>query len=315
MAVKPTSLHSQLKLLKDRHLIIDKDEEYILKFLEQNNYYRIRGYFDHLYENEKQDSFINGSSFSYIQNIYEFDSTLRLIINHFIEDIEIFTRSIFAHYFSLSLNDAFFLYNDDIFHFNEYGSKVEKVRTNLNRYIHNHKKSKIVKHYTIDDKCLLPIWASIEFLSFGDISMLYQSVQRQYSKEFLSKYFKIDQRNVSLILNSWLFSLTKLRNISHHFERLFDIKLKESPPKLYSITNLNHLYSMTSDNQMSLFSHVFIASLINPKSESIDKFIEGIIKLQIEYPNVSLENYGFPCNWENILRYSISYLVHEDKRQ
>jgi abortive infection bacteriophage resistance protein len=77
-AVKPpTTYEEQLKILKDRNLIIPSQIR-AFEVLEKVNYYRLSAYF--LTFKQEDDMFKEGTTFDKIYSLYEFDRKLRNLI-------------------------------------------------------------------------------------------------------------------------------------------------------------------------------------------------------------------------------------------
>jgi len=68
------SFESQLRKLKDKKLIIENDDKAI-ELLKSINYYRLRGYYIHLYDNNTEE-FHSKASFEQIIDLHEFDMKL-----------------------------------------------------------------------------------------------------------------------------------------------------------------------------------------------------------------------------------------------
>ena len=91
----PTTYQEQMTLLKTRGCVIS-DDEFCLKILQSVNYYRLSAYF--LPFKNADDSFKQGTEFSKIVDIYNFDRELRRILFSAIEEIEIFLRTQFSYF-------------------------------------------------------------------------------------------------------------------------------------------------------------------------------------------------------------------------
>src|SRR5699024_12416682 len=87
----------QLKILKQRNLIIDDYDEAI-SFLERVNYYRFSAYGLTLKQKGQKDIFKSGVTFKQMKEIYQFDKRLREKLLYYLESIEIEFRSILAFY-------------------------------------------------------------------------------------------------------------------------------------------------------------------------------------------------------------------------
>ena len=91
----PTTYEQQLAKLKLRGCTT-KDDAFCIAVLKTVNYYRLSAYF--LPFKKSDDTYVEGTSFEQVFNIYEFDRKLRRIIFSAIEEIEVFTRAAFAYF-------------------------------------------------------------------------------------------------------------------------------------------------------------------------------------------------------------------------
>ena len=91
----PTTYLRQIELLRSRGLIID-DPASAEFFLKQTNYYRFSAYclpFETI-----KHSFNARVHFSDVRSLYEFDRTLRGLVDHALETVEIVIRARVAYY-------------------------------------------------------------------------------------------------------------------------------------------------------------------------------------------------------------------------
>ena len=82
---KPTTYKEQLMLFKQRGCIVE-DDNFALKTLENVNYYRLTAYF--LPFKKADDNYIQGTSFTNVIDIYEFDRRLRILLLSLLEGLE-----------------------------------------------------------------------------------------------------------------------------------------------------------------------------------------------------------------------------------
>ena len=92
----PTTFEEQVKLLRDKNIII-KDEDSCINFLSKVNYYRLSGYYLPFIRKHEEKCFIS-IDFERIMNIYYFDAKLRNLISSAIEEIEIYLRTQLSYY-------------------------------------------------------------------------------------------------------------------------------------------------------------------------------------------------------------------------
>src|SRR5699024_12818543 len=85
---QPKTYKEQLKILKQRNLIIDDYDEAI-SFLERVNYYRFSAYGLTLKQKGQKDIFKSGVTIKQMKEIYQYDTRLRENIIYYLDSFEI----------------------------------------------------------------------------------------------------------------------------------------------------------------------------------------------------------------------------------
>jgi abortive infection bacteriophage resistance protein len=309
----------QLTLLKNRGLEIT-DDSLGIAYLGRIGYYRLSAY---LYPMRaplmlqdpttqkikvtRQDQFISGSRFDDALQMYVFDKKLRLLLLDAIERVEVTLRVDISYI--LGRKDTFAHTNPCMLHGNftkkkkligltahqEWLAKYEKV---LNR-----SKEDFVKHYKHKYGLPLPIWVSVELWDFGMLSTFYQGMQTSDKTTIATKYGIFD----FLVMESWLRTLTYIRNVAAHHSRLWNRNLVDQPklPKIGEIRAFDPLVSdsaMVKDVSRRLYSVlcilVYLLKVISPNSSWRDRLREMIDQFPI-IPQLSISEMGFPKDWKS----------------
>jgi abortive infection bacteriophage resistance protein len=169
----PRTASEQIQLLKSRNLVIE-NELAAERFLLENNYYRLSGYWRKYQKapDSNDDRFIDGTTFEKIVAIYELDVLLRNLLQKGTGIFEISFRSKFAYFMAHSEPDGQLSYlqqvsyNNNISNNEKIGDLVEKIKDELKR-----SSEKYIKHYKgINED--IPIWAAVEILSFSTVSKM-----------------------------------------------------------------------------------------------------------------------------------------------
>lgn len=183
------TIDDQIRILKERKLIIEDEEEarYILSNI---NYYRLSGY---TLTVRKNDEFYSGIKFSDIMQIYNFDSELRTLLMHSLETIEINIRTHIAYLHGEKYGTYGYMEAVN-FHNKEYHTKFVR---DFEKAINDSRNEVFVKHHNKYHEGKFPIWVAVEMLTFGAISKLYTNIdrtlQRKINKEY---YFNIPPRYI-----------------------------------------------------------------------------------------------------------------------
>jgi abortive infection bacteriophage resistance protein len=130
----------------------------------------------------------------------------------------------------------------------------------------------------------------VEFFSFNQTSKLFSSLKTTDQKNIAFSYFNGLNED---FLENWFHALSVLRNICAHFGYLY--KRKHNPrPRLMPDFNWD------KDKNDELFAYVLILHRISEITIR-EKFINNLSKRTSQNPSFSLENYGFPTDWQDFL--------------
>ena len=287
---KPTlTIDEQISLLKGRNLIINDNKKAKLT-LSTINYYRLSAYlYPYRIIDNPDQKFISNISLEDILKLYSFDRKLRLLVFDAIERIEIAFRTQFVLEMSLKYHpfwyfDENLFYENDIFKVILKGFEDEYLRS----------KEVFIAHYKnkYDDPKLPPSWMSIELFTLGKLSKHYSNLKYLADKKMIAKYFQIDYS----VFESWIHSISYIRNICAHHNRLWNrvLAIKPVTPKKTSsiwLTNQN-----INPQKLYLFLSIlkYLLNIINPETS----FSTRLKNLFLDYKNVDIAKMGFPIDWQ-----------------
>lgn len=291
---KVYTIDDHIKLLKKRGLII-KNEKRARKYLSNISYYRLAGYWWTMQEDKEKHIFKDGSTFSNVIALYNFDAELRVLLFDVIEKIEISLRTKLIYHLSHEF-DPWWFQNTEIFENTKaLVQTLDKIREETyrskDRFIKEHKKK-----YK-NDKRFPPAWKTLELTSFGALSKLYGNLKTNIeSKDTIaSEYGAVNHT----YLPSWLQSIAQIRNFCAHHSRLWNknlpgtVKLLSNPPnKWISDVPREHEFSKLYIH-MSLMR--YLLNSIHPKNT----FANDLKSLMEKYPNIDPNALGFKPNWES----------------
>ena len=272
MLKEPKTFDEQIDLLKSRGLIIGDEDK--AKFILNNiNYYRFSAYLIHF--KKEDETYKENITFEHIYNLYLFDKELRNILIDMLESIEISFRTYIGY-----LNKQCFKKEK---YFESFIKKLEDEKN-------NHKNKLFIKHHNEKYNGILPIWVAVEIMSFGTLSKLYSNMLPQDTAYIKRELCKVNP----ILVNSWLHSLTHLRNVCAHYGRIYNTYF---PPIKVKKSDRNNVI-----NDRQVFTYILaIKHLIADKNIWNDYFIK-LQALFYKYDNyVELEFLGFPENWVSIL--------------
>lgn len=282
------SFESQLRKLKDKKLIIENDDKAI-ELLKSINYYRLRGYYIHLYDNSIEE-FHSKASFEQIIDLHEFDMKLIELTAAVILKIEISMRAKIAYIHSCKYGGLGYTRQENFYNPKYHEELISKVTNSIedsSEIFKQHFKNKYNNKY--------PLWAVVELLSMTNLSKLYKNMLNIDSRELAKTYF--DFSEVALVSSNFEY-LSLLRNICAHGGRLYNrvfskqaVLLKEHQ-SLYNRPEKNTYYA-------GLFSIKYLA----PTKTIFNEFILDLDLLINKHKNyIEISRLGLPDDWkQNIL--------------
>ena len=286
------TIKEQIEILRSRGLIIN-DEPRARDFLLHNNYYRISGYSLTL---RKNDVFFKSATFQNIIDIYNFDHELRHIILQYLEVIEVQMKSIYTYEFTKIHGPIGYLDESFFTNKNKHKEIIDKAnRQKTQRLPHE----AYLKHFVNDLQQNIPLWAFVDLLTISDISFLY-SISESPIKEAVARAFGLTMSKGASILESYMHSMTIIRNLCAHGSRIYN-RLFEQKPSL----NKKEKALLIKNNKGELDNaHFYGFLLIMKRILPADKFNEmkkSIIVLTNKYPFVRMDYYGFRSDWQQKL--------------
>ncbi len=286
----PTSIEQQITIMRNRGLIIE-DESYARQCLQFVGYFRLSGYalpFQLNYNNDGSHTFIRNTCFEDISDLYVFDRKLRLLVIDALERIEVAVRATISQVMSERVGVHWYLDCSTFSSNFDYFSFFDRLKKDIG---HDHSKRAVrqvfIQHYfeKYTDPPLPPSWMIFEILSLGTLSKIFKNLLREHQKK-ITKEYELD----GSIFSSWLHSLSYLRNLAAHHQRLWNRKytIKPAVAKKFSddLTSQDRFYAQAVLIQVLL-------KVILPDSG----WSHSLCKLLNEHPTVDIEKMGFPVNW------------------
>ena len=226
MADKATIVEEQIALLESRGMKIedkDKAKENLLDI----GYYRLGFYwfpFEKTYPRKvrRNHEFIDNTQLDYAIKLYYFDFDLRNIFLRYISRIEVNFRTTIIYHVSNTYKENPYWYVDSSVIGKEMiaSSDYQKVLSDLSKesVLRLDKK----EHYKRD---FPPAWKALEYMSFGTIIKLYDSLKNPHLRCDISKVYGMNSPSQ---FSNYINTVRKLRNYCAHGKVLFDLNLNEA---------------------------------------------------------------------------------------
>lgn len=269
--------------------------------LKNIGYYRLSGYWYKFQDkNQPNESFLPGTSFEEIIELYRFDTKLRSLVFDALEKIEISFSTHLNNYMSCAFGADWYIYSE---YFSDTERHAELIKE-IACWVDRNKDKLPVKSYRIkhpNDKCL-PFWIVALVIPLGALSKLFGLLKECHQKE-VAKQFEMTGK----FLVSCMRSLTTVRNNCAHYNRLWDFRLPIKAMRVKNPTKLSkyNYMKLTERNDQDFFAPFYIISLflcvIAPDSKFCS-LIRGLIDRYIEKTNLKLTygRMGFPFDWEKL---------------
>lgn len=287
----PLTIAQQIQVLKNRGLIIN-DEVRASRYLSFISLYRLRAYTYSYQDNTNpKHPFYPNITFDKVLQTYLFDRKLRLLVFDAIERIEIALRTQLIYQYSIKYGGNWYenkaLYRNSYF----YKQDIKLIDKELKR-----SNEVFIKHYNkiYANPVRPPAWMTFETISMGLLSKIYENLQICPEKKVIARKFGLGHPKV---LESWMHSLSVIRNICAHHGRLWN---REIPASMKFPKNPGALWLESKDfphgkMYMVLSGILFLLNTIIPNNHFKTKLTSLIVK----YPDIPLAQMGFPDDWED----------------
>lgn len=275
MADRATTVEEQIALLESRGMKINdrnKTQENLLDI----GYYRLGFYwfpFEITYPRKKKrnHNFKKGTEFDYSIKLYYFDFDLRNIFLRYISRIEVNFRTTIIYYVSNTYKDNPYWYVDSSI------IKKEMIDSDdFRKTLNDLSKESVIR---IDkeehrEREYPPAWKALEYMPFGTIIKLYDSILNPHLRCDISKVYGI---NSPTQFSNYINTVRKLRNYCAHGKVLFDLHLDEAIGN-GPLGNLGNRKTMLSGMYMvfKYFLNIISANRVKEMQEDVHKAFNRI---------------------------------------
>lgn len=289
------SISQLIQKLTDAGMIINSKDEAELA-LTTIGYYRLRGY-SYPYIDANTKTYISGTNFSNVLQLYYFDTELSHLIFNYLSQIEVALKVRLVNSFQ-STQDALILNDPSAFgdkgnYWRNQGTIASEISRSQDLFI---------KHNFRYHDGAIPIWASVEVMSFGTISKIIKNMKNESSSAIhvlLQNYEFKNEKGLLVnptidMFTSWVHSVSVMRNICAHNSRIYN--------RSYTVTPvLIHCDKIVPMPEYSgLYQIMLSMKYLSPTQNSWTNFVSDFKRLLNKYEGVYyLEKMNFPSDWEN----------------
>lgn len=282
---RPLTVLEQIENLKQLNLQID-NESFAAQFLNHVSYFRfIKAY--SLGLKPRNGCYSDSVTFEHLVDLYEFNTEFRQLLFPQIEKIEVTLRCRLSNYFCVTYGVLGYQdpqnFSSPIFHY----SFMQEAQNEIKR----NRRAPFIKNFQENyEGGAIPFYALVEIFSFGTLSKFFKNLKNPDKKAIASTY-----QVAFPYLESWIESISYVRNICAHYGRLYNTKLTKKP-KLYKE---DQILGVSNER---IFGVLCCMKYLLVENTSWEKFLSNIDALFQKHPKTDIKTMGFPQNWKDILR-------------
>lgn len=283
------------------------DRERSARYLRHIGYYRLSPYTIPFQTGVPEHLFREGIGFDDVLDLYVFDRQLRLIVLDALERVEVALRAALTDHMSTTYEDP--QWYEDVRHFRQQSRHVgllKIVRTTCDDRLGGapdagqdalvHRSA--LEHYltTYGGPELPPSWLMVETLTIGQLSTAYRNLARRSDRNAVAARLGL----TSTVLESWIQTYARVRNICAHHGRLWNAGLGVYPaiPTSSTISWLRAEGSMPDRSRQRLYpvlvSLQSVLDTVSPRSGWAAR-LHGLLS---ERPPMNLAGMGVPKHWD-----------------
>lgn len=278
------TIEEQVENLKAIGLIIE-DEDYAKKILNDISYFRlIKAYSLNL--KARNGNYNKDITFNQIVDLYLFNANLRQLLFPQIEKIEVNMRCRVANHISQEYGVLGYKDSKNFADESYHEEFMEEIELEISR----NSKAPFVKNFRDNyEGGELPMYALVEVFSFGTLSKFYKNLSNK-DKKTIAKPFGVGYT----YLESWIESISYVRNICAHYGRLYNAKLAKTP-----ILYKEYITAGIRNNR--IFGVLLCMKHLLKGDRHWNQFVDQIDLLFEKYENVDKKTMGFPEDWKELL--------------
>jgi len=279
-------LPAQIVLLEQRGLTIG-NRVHAQQSLRHIGYYRLSGYMRPFQQPSGNHQFFAGTTFEQITDLYSFDRKLRVIFLDALDRVEVGLRAATTQALCQLHGSHWYLASTNFLPTANHRALIACLQEEIG---HDDEKKRAVhiQHYysNYDNPSMPPSWMLLEALSFGSLVHILRKLNAQNLKA-ISRLIGITDR----ALRSWSLSLSYLRNLCAHQERVWNRTYTIKP----FITS-QHRIDLTP-NDKTYAQAVVLYTMLGLFSARTG-WKSRLVGLFTDHPKVNVAKMGFPNEWD-----------------
>lgn len=301
----PMALDELVGRLSERGLHI-ADTDRAARYLRHIGYYRLSPYTIPFQQGRPDHVFREGAEFDHVLDLYVFDRALRLLVMDALERVEVAVRAALTDHMSTTYHDPHWYMDASHFrHPDKHGRLLRIVRDTCEERLRGspdagegslvHRSA--LEHYltTYGTPELPPSWLMVETLTVGQLTSTYRNLKRRSDRTAIAASIGLTVP----VLESWMQTYVRVRNICAHHGRLWNVGLGVYPaiPSSPAISWLQGADALPERSRKRLYpvlvSLQSVLDAVSPRS-SWARRLHGLLGTR---PPMNLAGMGVPENW------------------
>lgn len=301
----PLSLDDLVGRLADRGLDIP-DHDRARRYLRHIGYYRLSPYTIPFQQGRPDHSIRPGTGFDDVLDLYVFDRALRLLVTDALERVEVAVRAALTDHMSTTYTDPHWYLHAR--HFRD-GSKhsgfLEIVQRTCDERLRGtpdagedslvHRSA--LEHYltTYGSPELPPSWLMVETLTIGQLTGAYRNLRQRSDRTAVAKSLGL----AAPVLESWLQTYVRVRNICAHHGRLWNVGLGVYPaiPTSSTISWLEADHALPERSRKRLYPVLVSLQSVLESVSPHSSWAQRLHELLSTRPQLNLDGMGVPKDW------------------
>lgn len=260
-----TTIEEQINILESRGLIIE-DKKLAMDTLLRYNYYKIiNGTREIFMDDLKKNRYRKGTNFQDLIDIHNFDKDLKKLMLSQMLELERIARSIISYKFVEKYPEKNSYLNPSNFDKKDLNLviiNIEHLKETIDKYKNEENYKRSINYY-LEKYNFVPFWFVINFISFGKLINIYETLDYQLQEDIADEFQKIMEENIGnkletfltpSIFKSFLFSAKDIRNISAHDNLILDYKYDD----IEYFKPIHEKYNFSENEKLDKLYHAIV---------------------------------------------------------
>jgi len=301
----PLSLDELVGRLATRGLVIP-DPDRARRYLRHIGYYRLSPYTIPFQQGRPDHLLRAGTAFDDVLDLYVFDRALRLLVMDALERVEVAVRAALTDHMSTTYADPHWYI--DAAHFRDSSKHAQLLRivrhtceerlrgtpdAGEDSLVHR----SALEHYltTYGSPDLPPSWLMVETLTIGQLTSAYRNLGLRANRTAIARSIDL----TTPVLESWMQTYVRVRNICAHHGRLWNVGLGVYPaiPSSPSVSWLENDHALPERSRKRLYPVLVSLQAVLDSVSPHSGWARRLHDLLRSRPRPNLDGMGVPEGW------------------